>query len=273
MRTSVRLLQLLTGAGLLASTSLTFAGTWSDDFSENALGSDWRGDRAYFSILDGALDGVSAEPIAPVPLHQVEVGTNWGDYTVQCRIDVVTPNLLICTKGALILRDNGTDGYVFALHVATQTIEVYRLSDHEMLLSQIAPLELQKWYLVRAELQGTNMSFFVDDQLIGTVTDDRSLSGAVGVAVQDTMEAMFDGFTVTGPDIPNNRLELSVGQKITLSWPGFLTNYVLKTTSDLSATSAWDTVTNSPVSIGSQLAVTLDPSPGSHFYILAPKSP
>lgn len=74
----MRLLQLLTGVILLASASLTFAGKWSDDLSENALGSDWRGDRVYFSILDGALDGVSAEPIAPVPLHQVEVGTNWG---------------------------------------------------------------------------------------------------------------------------------------------------------------------------------------------------
>jgi hypothetical protein len=73
MKTSARLLQLLTGSVLLASTSFTLAGTWSDDFSGSVLGSDWRGDRAYFSILDGALDGVSASPIAPVPLHQVEV--------------------------------------------------------------------------------------------------------------------------------------------------------------------------------------------------------
>jgi hypothetical protein len=266
MKTSVPLLQLLTGSILLASTSFASAGTWSDDFSGSVLGSDWRGDRAYFSILDGALDGISAEPLAPVPLHQVEVATNWGDYTVQCRIDVVTPNLLICTKGALILRDNGTEGYVFALHVATKTIEVYRLSDHEMLLSQDAPLELQTWYLVRAELQGTNMSFFVDDQLIGTVRDDRSLSGAVGVAVQDTMQTLFEDFSVTGPDIPSNRLELSIGQKITLSWPSSLTNYVLKTTSDLSATGAWNTVTNTPLSVSGQLMVTLDPSPGGRVF-------
>lgn len=228
MKTSVRLVQLLTGPILLASTSFTFAGTWSDHFSASILGSDWQGDRSYFAIVDGALDGISASPIGPVPLHRVEVGTNWGDYTVQCGIDVVTPNLLVCTKGALVLRDNGTDGYVFALHVATQTIEVYRLSNHEMLLSQAAPLELQTWYLVRAELQGSTMKFFVDSQLVGTVTDDRSLSGAVGVAVQDTMETLFDDFTITGQNIPNNGLALSVGPKITLSWPSFLTNYVLK---------------------------------------------
>jgi hypothetical protein len=68
------------GSVLLASTSFTFAGTWSDDFSGSVLGSDWSGDRGYCFIRDGALDGISAEPIVPVPLHQVELGTNWGDW-------------------------------------------------------------------------------------------------------------------------------------------------------------------------------------------------
>jgi hypothetical protein len=270
MKTSLRWLRLLGGLVLLAANSLTFAGTWSDHFSRGVLGSDWQGDRNYFSILDGALAGISAVPVAPSPLHKVEVGTNWGDYTIQCRIDVVTPNLLVCTKGTLILRDNGKDGYVFALHVATKTIEVYRLSDHEILLSQVAPLELKTWYLVRAKLQGTTMTFYVDDQLIGTVTDNRSLSGAVGVAVQDTMQTLMDDFTVTGPDIPSNGLQLSVGQKITLSWPNSLTNYVLKVASELSPATTWKTVTNTPVSTNDQFTVTLDPSPGNHFYILAP---
>jgi len=273
MKPSLRYSRLLAALMLLGLSPSTFAGTWSDHFTGNLLGSDWRGDRDYFSVTNGALNGISASPIAPVPLRQVEVGTNWDDYTVQCRVDVVTPNLLVCTKGALVLRDNGTDGYVFALHVATQTIEVYRLSNQEMLLYQFAPLELKTWYLVRAELQGTNLAFFVDDQLIGTVTDDRSLSGAVGVAVQDTLQTMFEDFTVTGPNIPGNGLELSLGQKITLSWPSSLTNYVLQVTSELSATERWNTVTNSPSSVGGQLTVALDPSSGSHFYRLVPKSP
>lgn len=273
MKPKLRLLQMLTGSILLAANSLTLAGTWSDHFSQTVLGSDWQGDRAYFSIVDGALKGVSAEPVAPVPLHRVKVGNDWTDYTIQCRIDVVTPNLLVCTKGALILRDNGTDGYVFALHVATQTIEVYRLSDHEMLLSQSAPLDLQTWYVVRAELQGPTMTFFVDDQLIGAVTDDRSLSGAAGVAVQDAFEALFDDFTVSGPNIPGNGVELSVGQTITLSWPSSLSNSVVKWTSALSPTASWNIVTNTPATIGNYLTVTLDRFPGNRFYILVPKNP
>lgn len=267
------MLRLLTASGFVGWSSLAAAGTWSDHFSESALGTDWQGDRDYFSILDGNLWGVSATPVAPVPLHLVEVGKDWTDYTVQCRIDVVEPNLAICTKGALVLRDNGTDGYVFALHVATTTIEVYRLSDHEMLLSKDAPLELKRWYLVSAGLYGPTMSFFVDGQLVGTITDTRVSSGRVGVAVQDAMGVRFDDFTVSGPNIPSNGLELSVGQGITVSWPDSLTNFVLKTTSHLSASTLWDTVTNIPISTGGLLRITVPPSPGPRFYILVPNRP
>lgn len=272
MKTARRWLRLLSVSGLFGWSFLAAAGTWSDDFSANILGSDWSGDRDSFSILDGTLKGISALPVAPSPFHRVEVGKDWGDYSVQCRINVVVPNLLVCTKGALVLRDNGTDGYVFALHVATKTIEVYRLSDNQILLSKEAPLALQTWYLARADLKGSTMNFFVDDQLVGTVTDDRSLSGSVGVAVQDALDARFDDFSVTGPNVPGNGLELTVAQNITLTWPSALTNYVLKTAAQLSPIAGWDTVTNSPSTNGGQLSVTLQPAPGTRFYLLVPKS-
>ncbi len=273
MKPRVQLLWLLSSSLVLASSPVAFSGTWTDDFSGGNLGSDWQGDRQYFSIVDGALSGISASPLAPVPLHRVEVGKDWTDYTVQCRVDVVEPNLLICTKGALILRDNGTDGYVFALHVATATVEVYRLSNGEMLLSKAAPLELKRWYILRAELSGTNMSFYVDDKFMGTLADDRSLSGAVGVAVQDTMQTLFDDFAVTGPNIPNNGLTLSIGKQLTLTWPASLTNYVLKATSQLSSTSDWEAVTNTPATVGDDLSVTLEPSAGNRFFTLQRNTP
>jgi hypothetical protein len=252
-------------------TLFTTAGTWSDGFSESALGQEWHGDTNFFSIIDGALKGVSASPLAPVPLHLVEVGNGWSNYVVQCRINVVTPNLLVCTKGALILRHGGNEGYVFALHVATKAVEVYRLSDHEMLLSKDQPLELKKWYEVRAELQGEKMTFFVDDQLIGTVTDTRSPSGALGLAVQDTLETLFDDFSVTGPTIPGNGLEaVQSGEKITLTWPAAFTNEVLKTTVALFPSATWTTITNSPVANGDHLSVSLSLSPGNRFFKLAP---
>src|SRR5207344_2940007 len=129
--------------------------------------------------------GVSASPVAPSPLNLIEVSQDSTNCDISCWANVVSPNTRVCTKGALILRHTGNDGYVFALHEATQTIEVYRLSTHEMLFKRDLKIELKKWYYLRAELRGSAMTFFVDDQLVCSVTDTLHPSGSVGVAVQD----------------------------------------------------------------------------------------
>ncbi len=264
----------LTLSVFLGTRLLASAGTWCDSFSQNILGSDWRANTNDFSIVGGVLEGESASPLPGSPLNLLEVGNDWSNYVVRCWINVVTPNLRVCTKGALLLRHNSNEGYVFALHVATKTIEVYRVSDHEMLLSKNAPLELGKWYRVRAELQGDTMSFFVNDELIGIVTDNRSPSGAVGVAVQDAEEVLFDDFTVTGPNVLGNRLEIvRAGGKIKLTWPNIMTNYVLKATDTVSPGAKWVTVTNSATAEGEGLSVTLDISSGNSFFTLTPNGP
>jgi hypothetical protein len=129
-------------------------GTWNDHFNQPTLAEDWIGNRNAFRILGGFLEGQTAYPVAPSPLNLVELTQDSTDVDVACWINVVEPNLHLCTKGALILRHAGTEGYVFALHEATQTIEIYRLSNHEMLLIRPAKLELKKWYYARAELRG-----------------------------------------------------------------------------------------------------------------------
>jgi hypothetical protein len=252
-----------------AFTAPIFAGTWSDHFSESVLGADWRGDRDYFSIRTNALSGQSAFPLAPSPFHVVEVGTDWDDYTVQCLMNIVTPNLRVCTKGALLVRHRGNEGYVFALHAATQTLEVYRLSDHEMLLTREAPLEFRRWYRVRCELRGAIMSFFVDDELIGIVSDNRIASGAVGLAVQDAEEVQFDDFSVTGPKVPANGLEMALStQDILVTWPSALTNYLLQTAPRLSPDLGWTTITNSKTTIGDKIGVSFPRPNGNVFYRL-----
>jgi hypothetical protein len=251
----------------------TLAGTWSDDFSEAALGHEWTGNTNSFSIENGMLKGASISPLAPAPFNLIEVGKGWSNYVVQCMINVVTPNLAVCTKGALVLRHNGNEGYVFALHQATQTIEVYRLSTEQMLLSKPADLKLGQWYKVRAELKGENMTFFVDDQLGGTVTDTKALSGSVGLAVQDTAETDFDSFSVTGPNIPSNGLEAFVaGNQIVLTWPNSLTNYGLVATPEITPTPIWTGVTNQPVNGGGYFSLTLDLGPDTRFYRLDPRA-
>jgi hypothetical protein len=269
MRTIASLLFFL----LFSTNKLALGGTWADRFGESTLGADWRGNRDAFRIKDGALAGVSANPLAESPLNIVEVGNDWGDYVIQCWINVVSPNTHVCSKGALVLRHNGAEGYVFALHEPTQTIEVYRLSNHEMLLSKPAVIKFQSWYHVRAELKGENMSFFVDDVLVGTVTDNKSLSGATGVAVQDVDEGLFDDFTVTGPAIPSNGLEtVRKGTQITLMWPKAMDAYIVKSTADIAQPPSWSGVDQPPAADENQFTLTLDfPKTGRGFYMLFPK--
>jgi len=180
------------------------AGTWSDSFSETSLSPGWRGNTNEFFVREGVLHGSSNSPLPPSPFNLLETGSNWSNYVVSCSIGIIRPNTAVCTKGALLLRHAGNEGYVFALHQATQTIELYRLSNHEMLLSKSAVITLKQWYRVRADLQDDSLSFWVDDAFIGTVIDSRSLTGSVGLAGQDADEVQFDDFSVTGPNIPEN---------------------------------------------------------------------
>lgn len=196
---------------------MSLAGTWIDDFSGEILSPHWHGNRENFSIVDGKLKGINAHPILLLPLKWIEIGENWDNYIVECRINVVTPNLLECTKGALILRHKGNEGYVFALHVATRTVEIFRLSNGEMLLSKEEPLKLETWYNVRAELQDDKMAFFLDDKLIGRISDKRVLSGSVGLAVQDVLEVLFDYIKVSGPNILPNPTPVDA-RKLPVTW-------------------------------------------------------
>jgi len=258
---------------LLISLLPASAGTLSDAFSRNDLGADWKGDTMYFSIVDGALDGASVSPLAPAPFHLLEVGSDWSDYVVECDVNVVIPNLEVCTKGALVLRHRGNQAYVFAVHVATKTLEVYRLSDEKILLQKDAPLELKTWYRVRAELAGDLMRFFVDDQLIGTITDNSSSSGAVGVAVQDAAKVLFDNFSVSGPKIPSNGLSAEqTTNNILLTWPVGMTNYTLKSALELGPAANWQPITDFPTKNGDYYNLEIPLSGRTQFFFLFPNS-
>jgi hypothetical protein len=203
---------------MLIVTAAAWAGSFRDTFEETSLSEIWKGDRRSFFVEDGKLVGVSAHPLMTF-LRFIYVGESWTDYTVRCRVNVVQPNLLICTKGAMLLRYHDGDGIVFALHVAAKRVEVYRLSG-EKLLSIKTPLKLKRWYDLRAEVSGNAFRFYLDGQEIGRLTDDRFRSGAVGLAVEDVMKALFDDFHVTGPGVTDIGTNLDMSAKVAVLWGG-----------------------------------------------------
>src|SRR4051794_32702213 len=102
------------------------AGTWSEHFASGGLLLDWKGTRDDFRIVTKTLEGVSASPLTPSPFNFVEVQKDSTDCTVSAWINVVAPNLQVCTKGGSVARHSETNGYVLGLHEATQTAEIYR---------------------------------------------------------------------------------------------------------------------------------------------------
>jgi hypothetical protein len=192
---------------------------WRDDFESPASLAEWTGDSANFWIQDGLLHGRSAHPIAVTPPRTIYIGEDWSDYVVQCKVNVHTPNLLVCSKGALALRQDG-DGYIFALHAATQRAEVYR-SSGEVLLSVPKKIELERWYQLRAELRGDELFFYIDGERIGQLKDQRSPRGAVGLLVEDALLVLFDDFQATGPNIPNGghgTVAVEPAGKLAITW-------------------------------------------------------
>jgi hypothetical protein len=73
-----------------------------------------------------------------------------------------------------------------------------------MLLTKAWKIDLGTWHFVRVELHGPGMTFFIDGQEVGSVNDSVSPAGAVGLAVQDADIALFDDFTVSGPNVAGN---------------------------------------------------------------------
>ena len=262
----------LIGIGISAQ-----AGTWSDHFSSDTLLPDWTGTRADFRIINEELEGESAHPLAPSPFNFVEVAKDTTDCTVGVWINVVMPNLRVCTKGAILARHTGTNVYVFALHEATQTAEIYRLSNHEMLLNIPWKIDLQKWYYVRAELHGPIMSFYIDGKLVGTINDSQSPSGAVGLAVQDAEAVRFDDFTITGPNVVGNvddvekpfvtteQTEQGVVIRFTTDPPY---DYYVQVSSDPRPSRDWTTLATYTAKITSENVTFVDTTPatGPRFY-------
>lgn len=271
----VMLRLLLWVVGVILCGGMAEAGTWRDHFHKTQA-PEWGGDNEDFQVTtNGFLEGVSAAPVGISPLNHLELPTKLSNVVVSCWVNVVRQNSGVCTKGALFLRHDGTSGYVFALHQATQTVEVYRSFSSEMLLLQPAEIRLGQWYQLRAELNGTEMRFFVDGRLIGSVTDDESATGKFGVAVQDAASVLFDDFSVNGPEVIGNVDELETPNVTVESGEGELTlrffteagfDYILQSKANPQG-HGWNTVTNFTVKLQPIEAVITVPAIGqATFY-------
>jgi hypothetical protein len=58
-------------------------------------------------------------------------------------------------------------------------------------------------HTLRAEVQGNDFIFYLDNKRIGRLQDNRSSKGSVGLLVEYVLSVLFDKFWVSGPGIPS----------------------------------------------------------------------
>lgn len=178
-----------------------WGGVWHDDFGSETLTEGWNGDVEAFRLEEGRLLGVSAHPLALVP-KGITVGDQWKNYTATVRVNVVMPNLAICSKGGLIIGKRDAKAFAFVVHPPSRQAEVFEWSTRRILLEVPFLLEYDEWHTLRADVEEHSAQFFVDGVRVGLV-ENFDLVGGVGVVVEDTMKTLFDDFRVWGPTIPN----------------------------------------------------------------------
>lgn len=72
-------------------------------------------------------------------------------------------------------------------------------------------------------------------------------------------------FVLNWTEVPDGRPTLCVGPNMAITWPASATNYVLEAADSLSAPT-WTVVTNTPVVLGGQCSVCMNPSAGQRFF-------
>jgi len=196
------------------------AGVWQDDFEGDALALGWKGDVEAFRLEGGNLVGVSAHPIAILP-KSLEVGNDWTNYTATVRVNVVMPNLAICSKGGFVLGKRNGWALVFALHPPASQVEVFEWFTRNEWFASPMLLRYDEWHVLRMDVGVRSARFFVDGVEIGSVKD-VDLAGSVGLVVEDTMRTLFDEFRVSGATIPNGGhgevAAVSPAGRLTTTW-------------------------------------------------------
>ena len=84
------------------------------------------------------------------------------------------------------------------------------------------PVEINRWYTLKISTVGTISEFYIDDELIEAIDEDRFTSGRIGLNASDGI-FLFDDFVVTGPNIPDGgpdkgQVPVSPKARLTTTW-------------------------------------------------------
>jgi hypothetical protein len=203
------------------------AGTYMHNFDDGDLDScvifDFLGGVSEWKIEDGIL--TCRRTIAPSSslLYGEE---SWGDYSIECDAKMVETfanfhAIALDLRVSNIGNANSiNDIYCVATKGGRAVIWAY-LNGNEVGASAQKALnfQLDHWYHLKAVANGNNFEFYIDGELIASLSDSRHPTGRVGLAVNGAV-AHFDNLVITGDDVPDNSgpSAISASGKLATRW-------------------------------------------------------
>jgi hypothetical protein len=206
------------------------AGTYINNFDGGNLDNwtifNFRGGVAEWEIEDGVL--VCRRPLEPSSslLYGEE---SWGAYDIECDAKMVEtfPNAEGFYAIALDLRVSNignagsiSDIWCVVCKYGGAYIWAWRNGNPGAKSAVKAfNLQLDRWYHLKATTNGNNFEFYIDGELIASLSESQHPTGRVGLTVNGAV-AHFDNLVITGDDVPDssNLTAISASGKLATTW-------------------------------------------------------
>jgi len=198
MRITITMLSML----LIALPAWT--GTFRDDFEDGDLDGWqqlWPGGEMIWEVVDGELE---CARLSQWSAGIVTGEVSWTDYTIEADVKLLQDH----GPGDfdLVARSiTNDDGYAFLVGdwVGEPSVYVQRMPDLNMKVTKtFDPLELDTWHHVKLEVEGSEFTFWINNENVLEYRDGTYQEGMVGLGVAN-YTVRFDNVIITGPDVPD----------------------------------------------------------------------
>ena len=202
---------------LLSMTStLTWAGTWRDDFEAEELDEMWvvspsgLGEGYEWKIEDGELSAQMFDVI-PFPwINSLQIGKadglNWTDYSFEVKVKLLEKLGKVFNAVGFATRVQPERGKTYGISLRSDTEEVigYKIEAINAITNFFqGKLEFEdKWYNLKIIAEGDNIRFYLDGKLLKSVNDATFKSGYAFLWMAN-VHAHFDDVIITGTGIPD----------------------------------------------------------------------
>jgi hypothetical protein len=202
------------------------AGTWEYDFTQ-VSGDEWERDweviSGTFEVVDGALTQTEVSANDNNAFRCL-ARTGWEieDGTIEAKVKHSGTGL----NDALVyyrMMDND-NGYASRLQLDNYiTIGKITNGQHGHIQFVSTPVEADIWYIVKVELEGSNITVFVDDQEFISLEDNFSSQGLVGFGMARCAGgASLEWIRVTGDGV--TATAVAPAGKLATTWSGIKIN-------------------------------------------------